>query len=160
VNDAGARDKGAKVWLPPPLTYLLCTLAGWAIDRWVWRLPNVDTAPPRIAAALAIGAAGIALLLSTLGLFRRSGQDPRPWTPSPEIIGQGPYRFSRNPMYVGMLLAQVSLGLALDRLWVVLLSPVALAVVHFTAVLPEERYLASRFGSAYEEYTRRVRRYV
>jgi len=153
------QENGARVRLPPPLAFSLCAVVG-AVALWgVFRLSITQVRLPRIIAALGCAVSAIALFASTLRLFRRSGQDPRPWKPSPEMIVEGPYRFSRNPMYVGMLLVQLSLGMALNSLWIVLLSPVALGVVHLTAVLPEERYLAGRFGKGYEQYRRRVRRY-
>ncbi len=103
---------------------------------------------------------GLALGASALGLFRRMGQDPRPWEPSPDLIFQGPYRLSRNPMYLSMALLQTSVGLFIDSLWVVLLWIPALVVVHYTAVLPEEKYLSERFGDAYQKYAASVRRYL
>jgi protein-S-isoprenylcysteine O-methyltransferase Ste14 len=63
-------------------------------------------------------------------------------------------------MYVSMALLQTSVGLAVDSLWVVLLWLPALIVVHYTAVLPEEKYLSERFGEAYQRYAASVRRYL
>lgn len=63
-------------------------------------------------------------------------------------------------MYVAMTLFVVGLGIALNNLWVSLLAPVALLGVHFIAVLPEERYLAEKFGESYRGYVARVRRYI
>jgi protein-S-isoprenylcysteine O-methyltransferase Ste14 len=63
-------------------------------------------------------------------------------------------------MYVGLTCIQVGLGLALNNLWFSLLAAVALLIVHFIAVLPEERYLKEKFGSSYEEYRTRVGRYI
>jgi protein-S-isoprenylcysteine O-methyltransferase Ste14 len=63
-------------------------------------------------------------------------------------------------MYVGMTVVAVGIGIAADALWVVLLAPVALLVVHFIAVRPEEAYLAERFGEDYLRFKRAVRRYL
>jgi len=103
---------------------------------------------------------GISLSLSALWLFQRSGQEPEPWKPSPNLIGRGPYRFSRNPIYLSMVLLQSAFGLVFDNLWIVMLALPALLVVHYTAVLPEERYLVDRFGDAYSRYTAAVPRYL
>jgi protein-S-isoprenylcysteine O-methyltransferase Ste14 len=105
-------------------------------------------------------AAGLALIFSALAMFKRTGQDPKPWTPSPELIEKGPYRWTRNPMYVGLTCVLVGLGLALNNLWFSLLAAAALLVVHVIAVLPEEKYLKEKFGRSYEEYCTRVRRYI
>ena len=90
----------------------------------------------------------------------RTGQSPVPWKPTPELIFAGPYRFTRNPMYVGATFIVVGLGVSLDAVLASLAAPIALLIVHFIAVRPEERYLREKFGAPYEEYLRRVRRYL
>lgn len=151
---------GAKVWLPPPLVFAAFIASGLLVHHFVYALPVPIGRTPRLISAGMIGFVGLALGASTFLLFKRTGQDPRPWQPSPELIFQGPYRWSRNPMYVSMALLQTSVGLAVDSLWVVLLWLPALIVVHYTAVLPEEKYLSERFGEAYQRYAASVRRYL
>jgi protein-S-isoprenylcysteine O-methyltransferase Ste14 len=114
----------------------------------------------RIVSGVGVGGCGLALAITARVLFKRSGQDPAPWKPSPSMIMQGPYRFTRNPMYVGLSLFMVGPGLLLDDLWVLALCLPALAVVHFTAVIPEEAYLIEKFGDEYVRYRQRVRRYL
>ena len=87
-------------------------------------------------------------------------QDPKPWEPTPEIISAGVYRFTRNPMYVGMALLQTGIGLALVSAWIIALAPVVLAVVYVTAVRHEEAYLEEKFGAAYLNYKSSVRRWI
>jgi protein-S-isoprenylcysteine O-methyltransferase Ste14 len=113
----------------------------------------------RTIISVVVGGVGIALTLATNMLFRRTGQNPLPWMPSRSMIVRGPYRFSRNPMYLGAILIQAAVGLAVNNMWMILLCIPALIVIHFTAVLPEERYLSERFGQAYERYQSKVRRY-
>lgn len=67
---------------------------------------------------------------------------------------------SRNPIYLGMVLASFGLGIAIDELWVSAFALFALVVVHLVAVVPEERYLAEVFGEEYARYRDRVRRYL
>ncbi|HEY1586248.1 MAG TPA: isoprenylcysteine carboxylmethyltransferase family protein, partial [Polyangia bacterium] len=98
--------------------------------------------------------------VSARQLFVTSGQDPKPWMPSPSLVVRGPYRFTRNPMYVGMTLLQVGIGFLHGNLWIVLLAPALLLTVHYTAVLREEAYLEEKFGDAYRAFKRRVRRYL
>jgi protein-S-isoprenylcysteine O-methyltransferase Ste14 len=104
--------------------------------------------------------AGVAVIISARTLFVRTGQSPAPWKPSPELILQGPYRFTRNPMYLGLTCIQAGLGLGTGNAWIALLAPVALLIVHFIAVRPEEKYLTEKFGPSYREYCLRVRRYI
>ena len=148
------RQGGARVRVPPPLWFLAAVAAGAFLPGL--RLGIVASGPPGgVLAAL-----GVALLLWSVGWFRRTGQDPRPWTPSPELIRRGPYRFSRNPMYVGMTVLTIGIGGLLARGWIALLAPLALLAVHRTAVLREEAYLIEQFGEPYREYMKRVRRYL
>ena len=104
--------------------------------------------------------AGVSLIISARTHFTRTGQSPIPWKPTPELIFQGPYRFTRNPMYVGVTCIQAGLGVAVGNVWISVLAPVALLTVHFMAVRPEEKYLAQKFGTSYREYCNKVRRYL
>lgn len=149
-----SRQGGARVRVPPPLWFLAAIVAGAFLPGL--RLGIVASGPPGgVLAAL-----GVALLLWSVRWFRRTGQDTRPWTPSRELIRRGPYRFSRNPMYVGMTVLTIGIGGLLARGWIALLAPLALLAVHRTAVLREEAYLAEQFGEPYREYMKRVRRYL
>jgi len=104
--------------------------------------------------------AGVATAAWARNLFTRTGQNPKPWTPTPQLVFEGPYRFTRNPMYVSLTAIQIGLGLAVGVLWISLLAPVSLATIHVTAVRREERYLSEKFGREYDDYRARVRRYL
>lgn len=159
MSTAENQRGGARVRFPPPLVFLAFILAGlgWSLVRPIGFGAN------RIA-LIVIGTlvAVVAVMLAAwaIGLFRRTGQDPAPWMPTPELIVQGPYRFTRNPMYVAMTLLQVGIGVALDNPWIVLLALPALFVVHVIAVRPEEAYLEEKFGDSYRRYRTAVRRYI
>jgi protein-S-isoprenylcysteine O-methyltransferase Ste14 len=154
-----AKHGGANVHLPPPLVFLGAILVGVALQYFVPVALGLPL-PLRILAGSAVAVAGLGLGGWAFGLFKKSGQDPAPWMPSPSLVAQGPYRFSRNPMYVGMTSLVAGLGLALGNPWMIGLAAVALGVVHFTAVLPEERYLTEKFGADYEQLRKSVRRYL
>ncbi len=154
-NDQG----GARVRFPPPMVYLAWLGLGFLAQR-VWPYDAFTGIRSRALSAVVVGLVALAVLASTLSLFKRSGQNPAPWTPSEKLIARGPYRYSRNPMYVGMALFQVALGIALDNIWVVVFAAPALAIIHFIAVVPEEAYLTVRLGEPYLRYKARVRRYL
>ena len=151
---------GARVRVPPPLVFLVGIVGGALLGAFAWPLPAPFGRAADLALASILALFGVVMTLGALRWFRRTGQEPQPWKPSPELIAQGPYRFSRNPMYIGMALLQSSLGLVFDNVWIVLLAATALIVIHYTAVLPEERYLAERFGDAYSRYAASVPRYL
>jgi protein-S-isoprenylcysteine O-methyltransferase Ste14 len=154
--ETGARSAqgGARVRVPPPLVFLAAIVLGAFLPGL---RPSFARSAPAGAVVLLLG---LGLGFWAVGWFRRTGQDPKPWMPSPELILRGPYRFSRNPMYVGMTLFTMGLGGLLARGFIVLLAPVALWLVHRLAVLPEEAYLTEKFGDAYLAYKARVRRYL
>ena len=153
-------ERGARVRFPPPLVFLGGILLGVACEYLV-----VPAPVPVGRAISAIG--GLVLLIAGLGFmaaarvhFTRTGQSPIPWKPSPSLILQGPYRYTRNPMYVGMTLVELGVGLAANNLWISLFAVLALVIVHFIAVRPEERYLSEKFGESYNDYLTQVRRYL
>jgi len=158
MADASA-DKGAEVRFPPPFVFLAFILLGVGLHYLVAPIPQPESRWIVILGVLFL-VAGAALMAAAVMDFRRTGQEPAPWTPSPVLITRGPYLWTRNPMYLAFTGLQVGLGLVLGNLWISLLAPLSLAVVHVIAVLPEEAYLTRRFGDSYEEYRRRVRRYV
>jgi protein-S-isoprenylcysteine O-methyltransferase Ste14 len=158
-GSAQSSQGGARVRIPPPLVFLAAVLAGAGLQYLLeLRLPLPLL--PRLELAGLFIAGGLALGATAIGLFRKTGQDPKPWLPTPELILRGPYKYMRNPMYLSMTLFTAGIGVAFGNIWVVLLAPAALAAVHFIAVLPEERYLAEKFGDAYLQYKLRVRRYL
>lgn len=155
-NEVRSRQGGARVRLPPPLVFVVAIVVGWL-------LPDVRVHgyhAVRIAIGALLSCGGLALGLSSIRLFRKTGQDARPWTPTPELIVEGPYQHTRNPIYVSMLLISLAISALAGHGWIALLAFGALAVVHVTAVLPEERYLAAKFGETYDSYKTRVRRYL
>ena len=88
-------------------------------------------------------------------------EDPhRPYSPAEALVLSGPYRYTRNPMYVSLALLTIACGLLLATWWPVVLLLPTLVIVQLFVILPEERYLRRRFGPAYEAYTRRVRRWL
>ena|SRR5215469_197606 len=154
------KERGARVRFPPPLVFLGAILLGVMVQRMALHL-SLSIAPEfRIATGVLILACGVSLVVSARILFKRTGQSPIPWKPTPELIFRGPYRFTRNPMYVGVTLFVVGLGLAVNNIWISLFAVPALLAVHFIAVLPEERYLAETFGESYRSFIARVRRYL
>ena len=96
----------------------------------------------------------------SLALFARRETGLLPGEATTALIEEGPYRLSRNPLYVGLLALYLGLALLVPSVWALLLFPVALALILWGAILPEERFLRDRFGARYEAYAGRVRRWL
>ena len=157
--DDDAKD-GAAVRIPPPLVYLGAVVAGVLMHAFVAPLPIGLPLAPRIVVAAAAALVSLAFMGFAIQLFRRTGQDPKPWATTPEIISTGVYRVTRNPMYVGMALLQIAIGVGLANGWIVIAVPVVLVVVYLTAIRHEEAYLERKFGHAYSDYKESVRRWL
>ncbi|MEW6777085.1 MAG: isoprenylcysteine carboxylmethyltransferase family protein [Bdellovibrionota bacterium] len=150
----------ARVRFPPPLLYLLTVLTGVLLHAFVLPLPLAAGGTLRVFLAGGMGLAAVLLMWGAFGRFRETGQNPKPWTPSPELITNGIYRYTRNPMYVSLALLQGAIGAALANLWIVALVPVSLIAVYFVAVRHEEAYLEEKFGEPYRQYKKSVRRWL
>ena len=150
----------AGVRLPPPLVYIGLIAVGALLDGFVAPLPLPGPFGVRLALTILTGVLGLAFMVGAAVLFRRTGQAPEPWTPTPTVISSGVYAHTRNPMYVSMALLQASIGFGWGKVWIVGLVPLALAIVYYTAVRPEEAYLERKFGNAYLDYKEGVRRWL
>jgi protein-S-isoprenylcysteine O-methyltransferase Ste14 len=151
------RDHSGVVF-PPPLFYLLFFLAGLALDRFA-PLP-----PPPAALAHALGAllvlSSVAIIAWSFLHFSTAGTSAVPVRPTTALVVSGPYRFTRNPMYLGLLLVYVGMSLWIGLVWPLLLGPALVWVVAVWCIAPEERYLAEKFGEEYHRYRDRVRRWI
>jgi protein-S-isoprenylcysteine O-methyltransferase Ste14 len=156
-----SRDAAA-VRVFPPAVPVLTILLGIALQA-VWPI-QVIAVIPRSArfwlGGLLVAGAVLGLGLWAVVLFRRSGQDENPWKPTPRIVERGPFRITRNPMYLQMVLVCLGVALILANTWILMLTPIAGWVLQRFAILPEEAYLERKFGDTYRAYRRRVRRWL
>jgi len=143
----------------PPLLHLAALIAGLVLDRVV-ALPLPATGPVTLVAGGLAAVAGIGLMAWAITCFRRAGTNVPTVLPATALVTAGPYRFSRNPIYVGMIVTYLGLALAFASPWALLLSAPVLLVMHVGVVRREERYLEAKFGEAYRTYRRRVRRWL
>ncbi len=92
--------------------------------------------------------------------FHRAKTAINPHHSASRLVSDGPYRFTRNPMYTGLTIAYVGGAALLDSAWPIIVLPVVLVILVQTVVLREERYLADAFGAEYSGYVARVRRWL
>jgi protein-S-isoprenylcysteine O-methyltransferase Ste14 len=156
------RRDAAAVRIFPPAVPLLAILMGLGLNRvWEIHLGFEVPAPERywIGWGIVVGAF-LGLGLWSVLLFRIGGQSENPWKPTLHIVERGPFRFSRNPMYLQMVLVSIGVAIALVNWWILALTPLGAWVLQRFAILPEEAYLERKFGTSYLEYKRRVRRWL
>lgn len=144
--------------LPPPILFLALAILGVAAHVLGYGRYH------RLAFLAVLGGilvlASIALLGWSVRTFKRAGTPVRPVSPSTTVVTDGPYRFSRNPMYLGMAGILVGAGMLASNLAFLAAAAVFVLVVHVGVVLPEERYMESRHADAYRALRDKVRRWL
>jgi protein-S-isoprenylcysteine O-methyltransferase Ste14 len=146
------------VKVPPPLYYIAGFLVGVGLE-----LAFPIDRPP--AAITVIGVtAGVALWLALDGAamlrFRRAGTSMSVNEPTTALVTSGPYRFTRNPMYLGMACLYIALAIAFGVIWGLIVLPIVLFAVDRLVIAREEPYLEAEFGERYRDYKLRVRRWL
>ena len=116
--------------------------------------------PPHTCLGLVPLAIGLAINIWSSELFNRRHTTVKPFERSTELIVDGPYRFSRHPMYLGMVMALGGLAILLGSVTPLVIVPVFGWLMNRKFIAPEERAMAEAFGEAYVEYKRRVRRWI
>jgi protein-S-isoprenylcysteine O-methyltransferase Ste14 len=149
---------GARVKVLPPLLFLVVLAGALVVDR------AVPLALPFEAGRVAVG---IALVLAGLSLMGWAGRamlgshtTVSPWASVAALVTTGPFRFTRNPIYLGDLLVYLGVTLWVGSWWPLLVLPLLIAAVQWLVIGPEERYLTARFGGEYTAYRQRVRRWL
>ena len=104
--------------------------------------------------------AGVVVVLWSARLFNRAGTRIKPFQESSVLVTSGPYRYSRNPIYLGLVLALIGIGFLLGTLSPFVVVPVFIWLIQQRFIRPEEAALEKTFGSAYAKYKRQVRRWL
>ena len=147
----------AGVIAPPPVIYLAFLGLGFAFE---WLMPGAELPGWAQWIGAVVIVAGVALLISFELAFKRAGTEANPYRTSSALATDGPYRFSRNPAYLGMAFTYVGITLATEAPWALLMLAPAMLVIRYGVIAREERYLERLFGEDYLVYKRTTRRWV
>jgi protein-S-isoprenylcysteine O-methyltransferase Ste14 len=152
----------AGVPFPPPLAFIGALGVGFALQ---YLIPlRILPSATGIGALEWIGAglvlAAIAFAICTFTCFYLARTSPFPERPTTSLVIRGPFRFTRNPLYVAMSLVHAGVALFANALWPLLFLVPAVLAIHFLVIAREEPYLLKRFGPEYEAYCRSVRRWL
>jgi len=148
----------SRVRVPPPLVYFAAIALGyWLRGRDALAFVPGGLVQP-VGAALVI--LGVVIAIAGAVTFQRAGTSPNPMKPSTTVVMHGLYRFTRNPMYLGMTVLTIGAAVWLNTAWILILLVPALAVMRWHVIAREEAYLEAKFGEPYRDYTRRVRRWL
>jgi len=149
----------AHVIVRPPLAWGLAALVGLALD-WLAPLPFLPADLPAGWLGALVFVLALALFAWAIRTMTMAGSNVPTNRPTTTIVENGPYRFTRNPIYLGMFLGLIGLAIAFDTLWLLMmLVPFAL-VIRYGVIAREEVYLERKFGDVYRGYRSRVRRWL
>jgi protein-S-isoprenylcysteine O-methyltransferase Ste14 len=143
----------------PPLIWLVGAVISVLVHFFVIQVPIMMSYSICLVCGIVLVILAPTLALSALVTFKKAGTNVNPSEPALTIVRGGPFRFTRNPMYLALCLLQVGLGFFLND-WITLLFVVPLALLlHYGVVLREEKYLTAKFGEPYLQLKRDVRRW-
>jgi protein-S-isoprenylcysteine O-methyltransferase Ste14 len=156
MNDESRRPR---TLILPPAPYAAALLGGWWLDRNELALPfDLGTATGPLG-WLAVGI-GLALFTWTLWTFARHHTTVNPYSGASTLCTRGPFRFSRNPIYLGDWFLLSGVSLLLGTLWPLAFAPLIWVMLRFGVIRHEEVHLEAKFGDAYRDYKARVRRWI
>ena len=145
----------------PPLAFFLAIALTFVL-RHLLSLNVLNAAPQGILLAIGLPLVAVSLWLNLAGVlaFRRAETNINPRKPALTVVRTGPYRFTRNPMYLGLILFVAGLGIAVSTLWGPIVACLLWAMLHWGVVLREEAYLKAKFGSEFDELLTSARRWI
>jgi protein-S-isoprenylcysteine O-methyltransferase Ste14 len=144
--------------VPPPLVYAAALFAAWWLqERLPLPLDLGEPAGPLAWALIGLGLAGFAWALAAIWGHRTT---VNPYKAASSLVTQGPFRYSRNPIYVCDWLIYIGAMLLLRTAWPLLLAPLVFLVMRHLVIAHEETHLEARFGDEYRNYRMRVRRWL
>ncbi|MBS1812356.1 MAG: isoprenylcysteine carboxylmethyltransferase family protein [Acidobacteria bacterium] len=153
--------KSPGVMFPPPILFVFGFSLGLILNRSysLAILPNEQRGVLLVLGWILL-LFGIVMLTTSLLTFFRYRTGIYPNQPARLIVTTGPYRFSRNPMYVALTAAYLGTAMIANILWLLLLLPIIIVVLQVAVIQREEDYLKEAFGKKYEAYCQQVRRWL
>ena len=143
----------------PPAVFLVAVLGGAAVEQFVLPL-SFGLRWWGVGLGFLVFVAGVSLSMMAMQAFRKAASSPDPDHMPSKLVETGPFKRTRNPLYLGTLLMLIGLGLGANLPWVVIAAVPAMLIIHFGVVIREEAYLEDLFGEKYRAYRDRVRRWV
>ena len=148
------------VRIPPPLVFFALLCIAGVLEYWIGVDYPKGPLELRISVALIVFIFSGYLALHAFVILKKRGTYIDPNKPTTQIVDEGPFRYSRNPMYLSLVLVLLALSVLFISIWF-LISAVGLwFVIDRFAVAPEELYLELKFGDRYKEYKLKVRRWI
>ena len=154
------KSKAAQVWFFPPYLVLLGLIISFLLEFLVHRNQIFDNSIIFRFLGIILTIAAILLFVKSVGIFNLRKEKLHPRSISTQIFKDGPFQFSRNPIYLAMFVLLIGVGLTLNSFWFLFSGLVVAIMLHYGVIIPEENYLEKEFGKDYLEYKKTVRRWL
>ena len=155
----GEENRRPRTLIPPPAPYAAALLGGWWLNRHVM-LMRIDDGVASWWLGWLWLAIGLALMAATMWTFHRHNTTVNPYGSASTLCIDGPFRFSRNPIYLGDWLILIGVSLLMNTFWPLVFAPLIWVMLRFGVIRYEEAHLEAKFGNAYRDYKTRVRRWM
>jgi protein-S-isoprenylcysteine O-methyltransferase Ste14 len=149
----------ANVIVRPPIALAIAVLVGLALT-WLLPLPFLPATAPAAWLGAIVFAPAVPLFAWAVATMTRAGSNVPTSRPTTIIVDSGPYRFTRNPIYLAMMLGLIGLAISFNSLWMLLTLAPFVLVIRYGVIAREETYLERKFGDVYRNYCGRVRRWL
>ena len=154
------KSKAAQVWFFPPYLVFLGLIISFLLEFLVYRNQIFDKSIIFRFLGIILTIAAIILFVKSVRIFNLRKEKIHPRSISTQIIKDGPFQFSRNPIYLAMFVLLIGVGLTLNSFWFLYSGLVVAIMIHYGVIIPEENYLEKEFGKDYLEYKKTVRRWL
>jgi protein-S-isoprenylcysteine O-methyltransferase Ste14 len=154
------KSKAAQVWFFPPYLVFLGLIISFLLEFLVYRNQIFDNSIIFRFLGIILTIAAILLFVKSVRIFNLRKEKLHPRSISTQIFKDGPFQFSRNPIYLAMFVLLIGVGLTLNSFWFLYSGLVVAIMLHYGVIIPEENYLEKEFGKDYLEYKKTVRRWL
>ena len=154
------KSKAAQVWFFPPYLVLLGLVISFMLEFFLYRNQIFDNSIIFRFLGIILTVAAILLFVKSVRIFNLRKEKIHPRSISTQIFKDGPFQFSRNPIYLAMFVLLIGVGLTLNSFWFLYSGLVVAIMIHYGVIIPEENYLEKEFGKDYLEYKKSVRRWL
>ena len=154
------KSKAAQVWFFPPYLVFLGLIISFLLEFLVYRNQIFDNSIIFRFLGIILTIAAILLFVKSVRIFNLRKEKLHPRSISTQIFKDGPFQFSRNPIYLAMFVLLIGVGLTLNSFWFLYSGLVVAIMIHYGVIIPEENYLEKEFGKDYLDYKKSVRRWL
>ena len=154
------KKDSADVIARPPVIYIIPIIIAYIINKYIFELKILNNKYIGDVVGWPLFIIGLFLAGWVSLIFFKEKEDVRPEKPTTKIIIKGPFKFSRNPIYLGLNLGYIGIALILNNLWMIVFLPIIFTLLYYGVILKEEEYLEKKFGKKYLDYKKKVRRWI